>query len=196
MGKLIFRYGTMSSGKSLHLLTTANNLEENNINHQLLKPSIDTRTIDSISSRLGIERKCTTFNYDEDIFPYIKNGVKWVLIDESQFLSTNQVNQLSYYADNNDVNIICYGLRTDYMSNLFEGSKRLFELSDELQEIPSYCSCGNKTIINAKIINDNDIATSYDCDIIEIGGDEKYHSMCRKCYMQKILDKTEYAKEA
>ena len=130
MSKLIFKYGTMSSGKTLHLLSMANNLKENGIKYQLLKPEIDTRSVNTIKSRIGIEDKCDVFKYNEDLYHIIDTKSKFILVDEAQFLSTNQVNQLAYFVDYYNIDIICYGLRTDYLTNMFEGSKRLFEISD------------------------------------------------------------------
>lgn len=187
MAELIFRYGTMSSGKSLHLLSTAHNFKENGIRYQLLKPAIDTRVEGKIHSRIGIEHHCTLIPDNGDIYEFINYDVKWVLIDEAQFLTEIQINQLSSLVDRYDINVICYGLRTDYLTRLFEGSKRLFEIADKFEELPSYCKCGEKTSVNAKIDIDGDIDISSNGKQIEIGGDEKYKAICRKCFFDKVL---------
>lgn len=187
MAELIFRYGTMSSGKSLHLLATAHNLKENGIPYQLLKPAIDTRVEGKIHSRIGIEHICTTVQFTDDLNKFIDTTVKWVLIDEAQFLSETQVNQLTCFVDRFDINVVCYGLRTDYLTRLFEGSKRLFELADRLEELPSYCECGDKTSVNAKIDADGDIEIFPSESQIEIGGDERYKAICRRCFFDKVF---------
>ena len=192
MSELIFRYGTMASGKSLHLLANAHNLKENHIPYQLLKPAIDTRDANKISSRVGLEHFCNVVPYEDNIIDFVNPLVKWVLIDEAQFLSEEQVNQLAVLVDKFNINVVCYGLRTDYLSHLFEGSKRLFELADKIEELPSYCECGSKTSINAKIDSNGEIEISDTGNQIEIGGDERYKAICRECFFDKVfcLDST------
>lgn len=183
---LKFLYGTMASGKSLHLLSTAYNLKENGIRYQLIKPAIDTRTENTIKSRIGVEHYCTTVEPTDNIYEFIDPTVKWILIDEAQFLTEEQVNTLGFMVDKNNINVLCYGLRTDYLTRLFEGSKRLFEIADEIVELPSYCECGNKTSVNAKINVDGDIDLS-EGEQIEIGGDERYKAVCRECFFDKVF---------
>ena len=190
-GKLYFRYGTMGSAKTAMLLTTAYNFEERGMSYRCMKPVVDTREGDSvIKSRIGIQRDCTWIYPESDLYAiaaeYVKaNGtsVDWYLIDEAQFLSTAQVDQLSRIVDDFGSNVICYGLRTDFQSHLFEGSKRLFEIADTIDEIKSTCNCGNKTIINARIDSNGDIVE--EGAQVEIGGDERYVAVCRKCWRNK-----------
>ena len=144
MSELVFKYGTMSSGKSLHLLSTAHQFKVNGIKYQLLKSSIDNRSENTISSRIGVEEQCTVVNVNENITEKIDRNIKWLLVDEAQFLTPHQVDELSYIVDEWNINVICYGLRTDYLTHLFEGSRRLFEIADRFEELPSYCECGNK----------------------------------------------------
>lgn len=192
-GKLYFRYGTMGSAKTALLLTTAYNFEERGMSYRCMKPVVDTREGDSvIKSRIGIQRDCTWIYPETDLYSvaadYVKtNGtsVDWYLIDEAQFLSTAQVDQLSRIVDDFGSNVICYGLRTDFQSNLFEGSKRLFEIADTIDEIKSTCNCGNKTIINARIDGNGDIVE--EGAQVEIGGDERYVAVCRKCWRNKRI---------
>jgi thymidine kinase len=187
MAELKFKYGTMASGKSLHLLATAHQFKTNNIPYQLLKSSIDTRDSNVISSRIGIEEPCITIQPDDNnIIQHIKilDGVKWILVDEAQFLTANQIDELALIVDKFNINVICYGLRTDYLTHLFEGSKRLFEIADSFEEIKSSCFCNSKTIFNARIDSNKNIVT--DGEQIEIGGDSRYTSICRKCYFEKI----------
>ena len=196
---LRFYYGSMSSGKSLKLLSTAYNLEENNIQIMVLKPSLDTRDGEGIiRSRAGLERKCIMIDRDVNLYKAIKayknvldaqfEKLRWVIVDEAQFLTKEQVDQLSDVVDFLDVNVMCFGLRTDFQSNLFEGSKRLFEIADDIEEIKATCSCGEKkTSINARFDENGDIIT--EGTQVEIGGNDKYKALCRRCWKNKIRDK-------
>lgn len=195
-GKVIFKYGCMGSGKSLLLLATAHNFEEHSIPFIILKSEIDTRDGDGIIHSRAIEdRECVSISVGQDIYELISkyleedllygaSGLKWILVDEAQFLSEKQVDELAALADVFGINIICYGLRTDFKTHLFPGSKRLFEIADSFEEIKSSCYCNNKTIFNARINKDKEIVT--DGEQIEVGGDDKYVSLCRKCYYKKI----------
>lgn len=197
--KLFYVYGSMASAKSLRLLTTAYNLEENGIQIMVLKPSLDTRDGEGIiRSRAGLERKCVMVDNDVNLYKAIKayknvlaaqlETLKWVLVDECQFLTEEQVNQLSDVVDFLDINVMCFGLRTDFQSHLFEGSKRLFEIADDIEEIKSSCECGErKTSINARFDENGEIIT--EGSQVEIGGNDKYKAICRKCWKDKIRDK-------
>ena len=184
-GKLYFRYGTMGSAKTAILLTTAYNFEERGMEYMCLKPIIDNRDNDNIiKSRIGISRECKWIYPDSDIYEMVKTLFEetlvvkdWILIDEAQFLSREQVDQLARIVDDYGSNVICYGLRTDFQSNMFEGSKRLFEIADTIDEIKSTCTCGRKTIINARV--DNNGMLVLDGNQVEIGGDDKYVALCR-----------------
>lgn len=189
--KLFFRYGTMNSGKSLHILATAYNFQERKIPFLIVKSSIDTRDEGVIHSRALGDRECIIVNSDERITDAIKKSnsgltlsdVKWMLVDEAQFLTPDQVDELSDFVDFLEINIICYGLRTDFKSKLFPGSKRLFEIADGIEEIKSSCDCGEKNIINARIDSNGNVVTSG--KQIEVGGEDRYLSMCRKCWKEK-----------
>ena len=192
-GKLYFRYGTMGSAKTALLLTTAYNFEERGLRYLCLKPVIDNREKDSvIRSRIGIERACEWIYHDTDLYAlarelYDKDRaiIDWFLIDEAQFLTKEQVDQLSRVVDDFGSNVVCYGLRTDFKSNLFEGSKRLFEIADTIDEIKSTCTCGHKTIVNVRIDSNGDFVE--EGDVVEIGGDERYIAVCRKCWRNKRI---------
>ena len=166
-GKLYFRYGTMGSAKTAMLLTTAYNFEERNMSYRCFKPVIDTREGKSvIRSRIGIERHCEWVYPESDLYAMAKQMFRqedkiigWFLIDEAQFLSAAQVDQLSRVVDDFGTNVICYGLRTDFQSRLFEGSRRLFEIADTIDEIKSTCNCGRKTIVNARIDSDGNFVS-------------------------------------
>ncbi|MDD2961612.1 MAG: thymidine kinase [Muribaculaceae bacterium] len=196
-GKLYFRYGTMGSAKTAILLTTAYNFEERGMEYLCLKPIIDNREKENvIKSRIGISRECKWIYPDSDLYELAKSIFEeslivkdWILIDEAQFLTAEQVDQLSRIVDDYGSNIICYGLRTDFQSKLFEGSKRLFEIADSIDEIKSTCTCGRKTIINARIDRNGDIVT--DGNQVEIGGDDKYIALCRHCWRAKRVEAIE-----
>lgn len=192
-GKLYFRYGTMGSAKTALLLTTAYNFEERNMQYLCMKPVIDTRDKRNvIRSRIGIERECLWIMPDSNLFELLRENFReagvvadWILVDEAQFLSASQVDQLARIVDDYGSNVICYGLRTDFKSRMFEGSKRLFEIADTIDEIKSTCSCGRKTIINARIDANGDFVE--DGAQVEIGGDDRYIAVCRKCWRDKRI---------
>ncbi len=193
-GKLYFRYGTMGSAKTALLLTTAYNFEERHMDYMCLKPIVDTREQASIiHSRIGIQRECRWIYADTDLYELARDLyrtdsriVDWYLIDEAQFLSEAQVDQLSRVVDDFGSNVICYGLRTDFQTHLFEGSRRLFEIADTIDEIKSTCNCGHKTIVNARIDSDGHIVT--EGDQVEIGGDDRYVAVCRKCWRNRRIE--------
>ena len=197
VGKLYFKYGTMGSAKTAMLLTQAYNFEERGMQYLCMKPIIDNRDNDNvIRSRIGIERKCSWIYPDSDLYSMLKQMFEetlvvkdWVLIDEAQFLSAQQIDQLARIVDDYGVNVVCYGLRTDFQSHAFEGSQRLFELADTIEEIKSTCSCGRKTIINARIDSAGNIVT--DGNQVEIGGDDKYVALCRRCWRNRRIESTQ-----
>lgn len=201
MCKLYFKYSPMNSGKSGILLMQAHQFEERGIPFLCFKSIIDTRDgEDVIVSRVGIKRECISIDVKDNlydiIYNYTANAVLegmdkplWILIDECQFLSREQVNQLAMIVDRLNINVMCYGLRTDFTTNLFEGSKRLMELADSIEEVKTLCHCGNKAIVNARF-NNGELVT--EGDQIVIGGNDMYTSICRKCYfdlLEKKLNK-------
>lgn len=200
MAKFYFVFSTMNAGKSAHLLMKAHSFLENNIPILCIKPSIDDRDGEGvIKSRIGIQMECLTIDPDDDIKAIIKqyninmNAVgqpspKWILCDESQFLTGEQVEQLASIVDDYDINVMCYGLRNDFTGHLFPGSRRLFELADNIEEMKLSCACGRKAIINARFDEDGEIITNG--EQIQIGGNDMYKPMCRKCYSEKVKMKT------
>ncbi len=196
--KLRFFYGPMGSSKSLRLLATAHDFDEKNIPILVLKPSTDTRDgKDKVKSRAGLERDCISVEQSANLYAAIneynhvrmaelKDPLKWILVDECQFLTEEQVNQLSDVVDFIGINVICYGLRTDFKSKLFPASKRLFELADEIEEIKTSCVCGEKATINARFSQDGEIIA--EGNQILIGGDDKYKAICRKDW-KKLMRK-------
>ncbi len=193
-GKLYFRYGTMGSAKTALLLTTAYNFEERGMRYVCLKPIIDTREERNvIHSRIGIERECKWIMTDTDLYQLAQRLceeagclIEWFLIDEAQFLTASQVDQLARLVDDYGVNVICYGLRTDFRTHLFEGSRRLFEIADTIDEIKSTCTCGRKTIVNARLGANGDMVE--EGAQVEIGGDDKYIAVCRNCWRNKRIE--------
>ncbi|MGM9835415.1 MAG: thymidine kinase [Muribaculaceae bacterium] len=196
-GKLYFRYGTMGSAKTALLLTTAYNFEERGMQYMCMKPSIDNREKENvIQSRIGIKRKCTWIYPDTNLYEFFKQMfneklvvINWILIDEAQFLTREQVDQLARVVDDFGSNVICYGLRTDFQSKMFEGSQRLFEIADTIDEIKSTCTCGRKTIINARIDSNGMVVT--EGSQVEIGGDDKYIALCRSCWRNRRIESAE-----
>ncbi len=192
MSKLYFKYSPMEAGKSAMLLIEAYNFEKRNIDILCMKPSIDNReSIDKISSRIGIEKDCFTIYPHYDVYKIVKKIVseenkplQWILVDESQFLTKDHVEQFRAIVDDFGINVLCYGLRTDFQTHLFEGSKRLFELADDVEEMKISCSCGRKAIFNARFNENGELVTSG--EQILIGGEDKYKPMCSKCYREEI----------
>lgn len=194
MSKFYFKFSPMEAGKSAMLLIEAYNFEKRNINILCMKPSIDNReSIDKISSRIGIEKECFVIYPNYDIYAIVKkiislnennNKLQWILVDESQFLTSEQVEQFRAIVDDFDINVMCYGLRTDFQTHLFEGSKRLFELADDIDELKISCSCGRKAIFNARFNENGELVANG--EQILIGGEDKYKPICSKCYRDEL----------
>ena len=195
MAKFRFVYSPMEGGKSAMLLIEAHNFEKRNIGFLCMKPSIDNRkSVDKIYSRIGIEKECFSIYPNYNIYSIVneivyknkssENKLQWILVDESQFLTPIQVEQLRQIVDDFDINVMCYGLRTDFQTHLFEGSKRLFELADDIDEMKISCSCGRKAIINARYNENGEIVLNG--EQILIGGEDKYKPLCSKCYIEEI----------
>ena len=195
MAKLYFKYGAMGSSKTANALMTKFNYEEKGNKVWLIKPAIDTRddvcgddgvvhTI--IKSRIGLSAEATVIHDGDDIVAmFEKEQADAVIVDECQFMSEEAINALKYLAEFKDVAVLCYGLRSDFQTKLFPGSKRLFEIADSISEIKSICKCdsGKKAIVNARFNNGRVVI---DGDQIDIGGNEKYEGMCWKCWKEQI----------
>lgn len=190
MASLYFRYGAMNSGKSTALMQVAHNYEENGKKVIVIKSSIDTKGNDCLESRIGLRRKVDLIIHpEESLVPYLeewtKQEVSCILVDEAQFLSKQQVDELWYTAKMDEIPVICYGLRTDFTSMSFEGSRRLMELADKMEELVTICSCGKKANFNARFENG---VFQIDGDSILIDGsqeDVEYRPMCGKCYIKQ-----------
>lgn len=186
----------MGSAKTAMLLTTAYNFEERNMPYRCFKPVVDTRDSKNvIRSRIGIERECSWIYpesnlYDEISAMQFSDGSYpgWILVDEAQFLTSEQVDQLARAVDDFGINVLCYGLRTDFRTHLFDGSRRLMEIADSIDEVKSTCSCGRKTIVNARVNSQGQIIT--EGEVVEIGGNERYIAVCRNCWRNKKIEQS------
>lgn len=180
--KMYYYYGVMGSSKTANALMVKFNFEEHNRRVLLIKPSLDTRAGKTIvMSRAGLSSKALVINKEDSIKEILKNReekYEIIIVDECQFLTKEQVDELRSL-DNGILSVMCYGLKTDYMCRLFEGSKRLLEVADSIREIKSMCPCGKKAIVNAKFINEKII---YEGEQIDIGGNEKYKALCYDCW--------------
>ena len=192
MSKLYFKYGAMGCSKTASALMCKFNYEERGFNVLLLKPIIDIRDIENgeivVKSRIGLSCHCIVFNKDQnlkEIFAYQCKTKKYdiIVVDECQFCTEKQIEQLKELSI--DVTVLCYGLLTDFKTKLFEGSKRLVELADSLQELKSVCTCGKKANVNARIINGK-ISTDGDTVAIEHQNNVSYEAMCYDCYINRL----------
>ena len=187
MAKLYFRYGTMGSGKSIDLLKVAYNYEERNQKCLLMVPSIDNRYgVGKVTTRIGISREAYIINEDTNIYEYVSSLLEkpnCILEDECNFLTKKHVNELSDVVDFLEIPVICYGLRSDFKCELFEGSEELMAIADKIEEIKTICECGRKATINMRY---KDGKAIIDGDKIVVGGNEMYKAVCRKCYKKYI----------
>lgn len=193
MAKLYFRYGAMSSGKTLDLLKVYYNYKEKGMSTLVLKPLVDTKGDSDVISRVGSRLRVNYLVDDDDnIYDIVNNEIlkkkiSCILVDEAQFLVKKHVDQLSDVVDLLDIPVICYGLRADFRGNLFEGSKRLFEVADSIEELKTVCDCGKKAIWNVRYVND--VITFKGSQIaIDNTDNVTYKSMCRKC-MKKLRER-------
>ena len=189
MPRLYFKYGTMGSSKSAQALMCKFNYEQKGMKVLLVKPELDTRDDGEermVRSRIGLVSKCKTISREQsfvDLFEEFKSqhGCDCIIVDEAQFCTTEQINQLKELTQ--QVSVLCYGLLNDFRCQLFEGSKRLVELADSLQEIKSVCRCGRKSTVNARFVDGKCVD---DGPQVFIGGDESYESMCYWCWQDEL----------
>ncbi|MBQ3019741.1 MAG: thymidine kinase [Clostridia bacterium] len=188
MAKLYFKYGAMGSSKTANALITKFNYEERGMKVWLIKPSIDDRDGASVvKSRIGLSAQAEIITPNVDLYQeYQKHTDCDVIIaDECQFLKAAQIDGLRKIVDELDVPVLCYGLRTDFLTHLFEGSHRLFEVADSITEIKTICSCGKKALVNARIDGEGKIVT--EGGQILIGGNDSYVAMCHSCWKSAIV---------
>ena len=190
MAKLYFKYGAMGSSKTANALITKFNYEERGMKVWLLKPATDDRDgRDIIKSRIGLACRCFVVMPDTDIAGEYKKlpGTDVIIVDEAQFLTPQQVDELRSLVDNEGIPVLCFGLRTDFLTHVFPGSLRLLEIADSISEIKTICRCGSKATVNARIDADGNVIT--DGEQVLIGGNDSYEAMCYSCYMKKIKEK-------
>ena len=191
MAKLYYRYGAMNCGKTALLLQVAHNYEERDMKVLLLKPGVDTKGNKNLVSRIGIKRKVDhIISPDENLNKYlstVKKDIVCILVDEAQFLTKDQVDELFMFTKQKDVPVICYGLRSDFKTIAFPGSLRLFELSDVMEELYTICRCGKRAKFNGRKINGK--FTTKGSQVAIDGVDNvEYESLCGKCYIEKVLN--------
>ena len=187
MAKLYFKYGAMGSSKSAQALITKFNYEEKGMSVWLIKPSVDTRDgADVVKSRIGLSATAQIITPEADIIEeYHKVGRHDVIIsDEAQFFTPAQIDQLRTLVDEEDIPVLCFGLRTDFLTHFFPGSARLMELADSITEIKTVCACGRKATVNARIDENGRVITSG--GQILLGGNDSYVAMCHRCWKKKI----------
>ncbi len=189
MPKLYFKYGTMASSKSAQALMCKFNYEQKGMRVLLVKPELDNRDDDEermVRSRIGLTAKCHTISPNDSFVALFDEASKdapidIIIVDEAQFCTSQQIDQLKELS--RKVSVLCYGLLLDFTCHLFEGSKRLVELADSLQEIKSVCRCGRKSSVNARFVDGKCVD---DGPTILIGGDEAYESMCYWCWQDEL----------
>ena len=189
MAKLYFKYGAMGSSKSAQALITKFNYEELGMTVWLIKPSIDTRDgADLIRSRIGLECRAAVITPEQDIKTAYRTAGKHdvIIADEAQFFTPEQIDQLRELVDEEDLPVLCFGLRTDFQTHFFPGAKRLMELADSLTEIKTVCSCGRKATVNARIDGAGRIVT--EGSQVLLGGNDSYVAMCHQCWKRKIRE--------
>ncbi len=198
MAKLYYRFGAMGSSKTAQALMTKFNYEEKGKTVWLIKPASDNRDdfadesgrVKTVArSRIGLYAEAEAVSASENLFERIETAQKRpdaIICDECQFLTEEQVSQLKCITDDFDIPVLCFGLRSDFLTKLFPGSRRLFELADSIAEIKSICECGKKATVNARIDGAGNIVT--EGAQVLIGGNESYQGMCYKCYRKKIAE--------
>ena len=191
MAKFYFKYGAMGSSKTAQALITKYNYEENDLSVWLIKPSADTRDgVTTLRSRIGLEAQVEVIAPTTDIYDRFRQTqfgkCDVIIVDECQFFTPEQIDQLRYVVNDFNIPVMCFGLRTDFQTRLFPGSLRLMEVADTIQEIKTICDCGAKATVNARIDANGYIVT--EGDQVFLGGNDSYIAMCHKCYVRGIRE--------
>ena len=191
MAKLYFKYGAMGSSKTAQALITRYNYEENDLRVWLIKPSADSRDGEAvIRSRIGLEGVAQILSPEADVLEIFRTEQQGkcdvIIVDECQFLTEAQIDQLRAIVDEHNVPVMCFGLRTDFQCHLFAGSRRLLEVADTIQEIKTICDCGAKATVNARIDSEGHIVTQG--EQLFLGGNDSYIAMCHKCWVRGIRE--------
>ncbi|MBQ6388034.1 MAG: thymidine kinase [Mogibacterium sp.] len=187
MAKLYFKYGAMGSSKTAQSLITKFNYEEKGMTVWLIKPGTDTRDgANILRSRIGLSQEAHVISPETDIIKeYHAAGHYDVIIaDEAQFLTPEQIDGLRTIVDEENIPVLCFGLRTDFLTHFFPGARRLMELADSITEIKTICECGSKATVNARFDENGMIVT--EGDQVVLGGNDRYIAMCHKCWMDRI----------
>ena len=187
MAKLYFKYGAMGSSKTANALITKFNYEERGMRVWLIKPSVDVRDgAGVVRSRIGLKADAEVITPDKDIYEEYKKreNCDVIITDECQFFTPEQIDELRKIVDEGDIPVLCYGLRTDFLTHMFPGSRRLFEVADSITEIKTICSCGKKAIVNARIDGEGKVLT--EGGQILLGGNDSYVAMCHSCWKNAI----------
>ena len=192
MAKLYFKYGAMGSSKTAQALITRYNYEEKGMGTWLIKSGTDVRDGELIlRSRIGLEARADVMKPDTDIYALFardhREDCRVVIVDECQFMTEEQIDQLRAIVDDFSVPVLCFGLRTDFLTKLFPGSRRLMELADVIEEIKTMCDCGAKGTVNARIDAQGYVVT--EGEQVMLGGNDSYIAMCHRCYKQAIREK-------
>ena len=192
MAKLYFKYGAMGSSKTAQALITKYNYEENDMKVWLIKPSADTRDGQQIlRSRIGLEAEVEVITPEQDVYQLFIDtrlgNCHAIIVDECQFMTEAQIDQLRSIVNDFNVPVMGFGLRTDFQTRLFPGSRRLMEVADTIQEIKTMCDCGAKATVNARIAGDGQIIT--EGAQVVLGGNDSYIAMCHRCYIRGIREK-------
>ena len=186
MAKLYFKYGAMGSSKTAQALITKFNYEERGMRVWLIKPALDDRDgMDVMRSRIGLEAKARVIAAEDDVAALWRAGERSdvIIADEAQFLTPAQIDQLRDLVDEEGIPVLCFGLRTDFLTHLFPGSRRLLELADSITEIKTICECGAKATVNARISNGRVVTEG---EQVLIGGNDSYVAMCHACWKKRI----------
>ena len=188
MAKLYFKYGAMGSSKTAQALITKYNYEENDMRVWLIKPATDNRDGASVvKSRIGLMAEAEAMASEADLFAlFPERNADVVIVDECQFFPPEQIDQLRRIVDELDIPVLCFGLRSDFQTKLFPGSRRLFELADSIQEIKTICDCGSKATVNARIDADGYVVT--EGAQVVLGGNDCYIAMCHRCWQRAIKE--------
>ena len=190
MSKLYFRYGAMNAGKSTAILQVAYNYKERGMEVILIKPTIDTKGDDKIVSRLGVDRKVDVLlSSSEKVTEKLdfETRINAIIVDEAQFLTKEQVDELYIISKERNIPVLCYGLRCDFRMEPFEGSSRLLQIADDIEELKTICECGKKATQNLRLVNEKPV---FDGDQVGIDNSNliKYKSVCGKCYIRYRKD--------
>lgn len=189
MAKLYFKYGAMGSSKSAQALITQFNYEELGMTVWLIKPSTDDRDgADIVKSRIGLQRRAQVIRPEDDIAGLYRRAGKHdvIIADEAQFFTPEQIDSLRALVDEENLPVLCFGLRTDFLTHFFPGARRLMELADSITEIKTVCACGRKATVNARIDKNGRIVT--EGAQVMLGGNDSYMAMCHQCWTRKIAE--------